>query len=71
MTEPYKIIRRFLFELVGMTSLDRNVREVINLLFVLPILFHLIMYLGLRKYYNFGTKNSRRAWQEVKVTRRC
>ena len=36
----FTIIRRFLFELVGMMSLDRN-REVINLLFVLPILFYL------------------------------
>ena len=36
---PYTIIRRFLF---GMISLDRNYRDVINLLlFVLPILFYL------------------------------
>ena len=40
MTEPYTIIR-LLFELVGTTSLDRNYRGVINLSFVLPILFHL------------------------------
>ena len=32
---PYTIIRRFLFELVGMISLDRNDWEVINLSFVL------------------------------------
>ena len=37
MTKPYTIIRRFLFELVGI-SLDRNYREVINLSFVLPVL---------------------------------
>ena len=39
MTEPYKIIRRFLFELVGVISLDGNYREVINLLFALPGLY--------------------------------
>ena len=39
MTKPYKIICRFLFELVGMISLDRNDRKVVNLLFVSPILF--------------------------------
>ena len=38
---PYTIIRRFLFELVGVISLDRHYWEVINLLFVLPILFYL------------------------------
>ena len=37
--KPYKIIRRFLFEPVCMTSLDRNYWEVINLLFVLPGLY--------------------------------
>ena len=31
----YATIRRFLLELVGMISLDRNDREVTNLLFVL------------------------------------
>ena len=31
MTKSYTIIRRFLFELVGMTSPDRNYGEVINL----------------------------------------
>ena len=36
MTEPYTIIRRFLFQLVGMMSLDKNDREVINSSFVLP-----------------------------------
>ena len=34
MTEPYTIIRRSLFELVG--TIDRNYREVTDLLFVLP-----------------------------------
>ena len=32
----YTMIRRFLFELVDIISLDRNYEEVINLLFVLP-----------------------------------
>ena len=41
MTEPNIIIRRFLSELVGMISLDRNYREVLNLSFVLPITFYL------------------------------
>ena len=42
MTEPYTIIRRFLFELVGITSLDKNyLLPVVNLLFALPILFYL------------------------------
>ena len=35
-----------------------------NLPFDLPGL-HLSIYLKLRKRCNFGTKNSRRAWQEV------
>ena len=40
---------------------------VINLLFVLPILFWNCteMYLKPRKYYNFGRKNSRRAWHVI------
>ena len=38
MTKSYAITRRFLFELVGTISLDRNDREVIDLLFVLYIL---------------------------------
>ena len=37
----YTIIRRFLFELVDMTSLDKNYWEVINLLFALSSLFYL------------------------------
>ena len=36
MTKPYTIIRRFLFQLVGLISLNRNYQEVINLLLVLP-----------------------------------
>ena len=36
MTKRYKIIPRFLVQLVGMISLYRNYQEVINLLFVLP-----------------------------------
>ena len=43
-----------------MISLDRNYREVINLLFVLPILFHLNTLIKPRKCYNVGIKNSRR-----------
>ena len=41
MTEPYEIICRFLFlpELVDTISLDRNYREVVNLLFALPGLY--------------------------------
>ena len=35
------MIRRFLFELVGMISSDRNYLEVVNLLFVLPVSFYL------------------------------
>ena len=35
MTKPYTIIRHFLFQLVGMISLNRNYEEVINLLFAL------------------------------------
>ena len=38
MAEPYTIIRRLLFELVGIL-LDRNYLEVVNLLFVLPGLY--------------------------------
>ena len=39
-TEPYTIIRRFLsFNIAGTISTDRDYRGVINLLFVLPILF--------------------------------
>ena len=41
MTKPYTINRRFLSQLVGTISLGRNYREVIILLFVLPILFYL------------------------------
>ena len=41
--EPYTIIRRLLFlsNSSSVISLDRNCREVINLLFVLPVLFYL------------------------------
>ena len=62
----YTTTRRFLFELVGTISLDRNYREVINLLFVLAELY--LNILKTEKYYcSFGTKNSRRAsFQEVK-----
>ena len=35
------MIRRFLSELAGVISLDRNDRELINLLLSLPILFYL------------------------------
>ena len=35
----YNKIRRFLFKIVGTISLDRNDREVTNLLFVLPGLY--------------------------------
>ena len=38
MTKPYRIIRRFLSELVGISP-DRNYCEVINLLFVLSALY--------------------------------
>ena len=38
-SDQYTINRRFLFEFVGTISLDRNYREVINLLFVLPGLY--------------------------------
>ena len=48
-------------------SLDRNYWEVINSLFVLPIFVLLKYTIKLRDYCNFGTKNSRRAWQEVKL----
>ena len=61
MTEPYTIIRRFLLELVGTISLDRNYREVINLSFVLPILFHLNILKTEEIFAIFlGTKNPRR-----------
>ena len=45
MTKLYTIIRRFLFELVGMILLDRNYYylKVINLLFVLPGLYSNIL----------------------------
>ena len=49
----------FSFVLVSI-SLDRNYWLVINLLLVLSVL-----YLKLKKYCNFGTKSSWRAWQEV------
>ena len=42
MTKPCTIIRRFLFELVGMISLDRYYWEVMNL-FVLPGLYFNIL----------------------------
>ena len=60
-TEPYTIIRRFLFELAGMISLDRNYREVIlNLLFVLPRLY--LNILKIEKIIAIlGQKDSRRA----------
>ena len=54
------IIRRFLFELVGI-SLDRNYSEVINLLFVLPGLHLNILETDENIATFFGTKNSRRA----------
>ena len=58
------IIGRFLFELVGMMSVDRNYREVINLFFVLPVIIlkyiyiyiYIYIYLKLIKYCNFGRK---------------
>ena len=48
-------------------SLDRNDWEVINWLFVLPVLFYLniLKYTKLRKYYDFGTKSSRRGWHVI------
>ena len=56
MTVPYTIIRRFLFELVGTTSLDRNYRQVINLLLVLYLFcLYLTIVETEKKYYNFGT----------------
>ena len=56
--KSYTIIRRFLFKLVGTVSLDRNYREVINLLFVLPISFYsnilktgeILQFLGRKKF---------------------
>ena len=72
MTRPYTINRRFLPELVGMISLDRNYWQVINLLFVFPILFYSNI-LKTEKILQFrNKKNSRRAWhvvpaQEVKL----
>ena len=42
-----------------MISLNRNCYKVINLLFVLPFGLYLNIYLSLRKYCNFGTKNPR------------
>ena len=65
------MIRRFHFELVGMISLDRNDREIINLLSVSPILFHLNI-LKIEKILQFWNKKfQKRAWhvipaQEVK-----
>ena len=60
MTKPYTIIRRFLFEHVGMISI-----------YYLSCLSYTEIYIKLRKYCNFGTKDSRRTWhvipaQEVK-----
>ena len=59
MTEPYTIIRRFLFlfltiSLVGIVSLDRNYQEVINLSFVLPGL-----YLKTERMLQFGNSSAR------------
>ena len=73
MTEPYTIIiRRFLFllNLVGVISLDRNYQVVINLSFVLPGL-HLNILKTEKMVAIWGTKSSRRAWQEVKVQPFC
>ena len=64
MTEPYTIIRRFLFELVGTISLDRNYWEVINLLFVLPGLY--LNILETEKILQFWD-NSRRWWHVIKL----
>ena len=68
MTEPYRIIRRFLllFKHVGMISLERNDQEIINLSFHFTGL-HLNVYLELRECCNLGEKNSRRAWHVILV----
>ena len=59
------MIRRFLFELVGVISPDRKLLGSKFIIYVSPILFLLEYTVKLRKYYNFGTKNSRRAWHDV------
>ena len=56
MSEPYTIIRRFLFELVGTISLDRNDQIVLNFSFVLSashlnILAHNYLLLFITEHY--------------------
>ena len=71
MTKPYTIIRRFLFELVGMISLDRNYYQVvINLSFALPHFCYIEIYLKLRKYCNFGAKMFSTSFQRERLKRR-
>ena len=62
MTRPYTIIRRFLFELVGI-SLDRNYREVINLSFILPGLY--LNVLETEKILQFWNKRRHSPAQEI------
>ena len=64
---PYTIIRRFLFELVGVISLDRHYWEVINLLFVLPILFYLSIS-KTEKIWQFWNKKFRKILNNVCIT---
>ena len=54
MTEPYSIICRFLLELVGMISLDRNYRSKFTICCCLGYTW---IYLEVRECCNFGTKN--------------
>ena len=65
MTKPYTIMCRFLFQLVGMISLNRNYQEVINLLFGFPFALYLNI-LKTRKILQFWDKKfSRRAWHVI------
>ena len=69
MTKPYilQIIRRFLFDLVGMISLDRNYEEVLNLLFVLPgLYFNILKTEGILQFWD--KRFSTCVAQEVKET---
>ena len=69
MTKPYTTIRRFPFELIGI-SLDRNYQEVMNLLFVSPGLYLNIYLIYLNTYSEeilqfWETKYCRRAWHVI------
>ena len=70
---PYTIIRRFLFELVGMIYHWIEITDKYNKFIICFARNYTWIYVKLKEYCNFGTKNSRLEWhvipaQEVQLT---